>query len=51
MVFSLEVLGLIKCDNTRIGFSTQSPQGDGCIVVFSDIKYEHRKVLSYRTGD
>ena len=41
--FLLRAFKLDKTDNIRIGFSAQSPAGDGCIVDFSNIQFQAKK--------
>lgn len=37
--------------NPQIGFSAQSPTGQGCTAVFADIKYEERVIADIRNGE
>jgi uncharacterized protein len=37
--------------NLKIGFSAQSPTGDGCEVVFSEIDYQQRTLQDFRSGE
>jgi len=38
-------------EGCRVGLSVQSPTGAGCRVVFSDVKYEVRKLTDIRSGE
>ena len=42
-------LGELK--NPRIGFSSQSPTGEGCTATFSEISYETRRLKNIRSGE
>ena len=42
-------LGELK--NPRIGFSSQSPTGEGCTATFSEISYETRTLKNIRSGE
>jgi regulation of enolase protein 1 (concanavalin A-like superfamily) len=42
---------LEKTDALRVGFSAQSPVGEGCSVKFSEIKLERRAPKDWWTGE
>ncbi len=42
---------LLKTDNIRVGFSSQSPAGKSCIVDFSDIELQKRKPIDFWKGN
>jgi regulation of enolase protein 1 (concanavalin A-like superfamily) len=49
--FPIRTFRLEKSDNLKIGFSAQSPMGEGCRVVFSDIDLQQRKVADFWKGN
>lgn len=49
--FIIRGFRLNKTDNLRIGFSAQSPTGDGCTVDFMDINLQERKLNDFWKGD
>lgn len=49
--FPIRGFKLDKTDNIRIGFSAQSPAGNGCSVDFSEINFQERKPNDYWKGD
>ncbi len=40
-----------KVENLRVGFEAQSPTGEGCNVVFSEIAYRPDLLKDMRTGE
>ena len=48
--FPIRTFKLDKTDNITIGFSAQSPSGEGCLVKFSDIDLQQRKA-DFWTGN
>lgn len=40
-----------KVENLRIGFEAQSPTGEGCTVIFSEITYRSDLLKEMRTGE
>ena len=40
-----------ELDNLRIGFSSQSPTGEGCMSTFSEIVYENKTLADTRSGE
>ena len=40
-----------KLQNLRVGFSAQSPTGQQCSAVFSDIRYRAGRLADYRNGE
>lgn len=40
-----------EIDELRVGFSTQSPTGEGCAVTFSEIVYEEKRLGDLRSGE
>lgn len=40
-----------KLENLRVGFSSQSPTGEGCTAVFSNIRYQARTLKDNRNGE
>lgn len=49
--FGVRGFRLNRTDNLRIGFSAQSPTGDGCSVEFSEIDLQERKLKDFWKGD
>ncbi len=49
--FLIRSFGLNKRDNLRIGFSVQSPVGNGATATFSDIKYKDKHPENWWTGE
>ena len=48
--FPIRMFGMGKSENLRIGFSVQSPVGEGSTAVFSDIKYQAQKPKNWQLG-
>lgn len=49
--FSLRSFRLMRTEALRVGFSAQSPVGDGCVVRFSEIRVERRVPKDRWLGD
>jgi len=47
----IRYFALAHPDELRVGFVAQSPTGDGCSVIFSDIKYTPQAVQDIRSGE
>lgn len=48
--FPIRMFGMGKSDQLRIGFSVQSPVGEGSTAIFSDIKYQAQKPKNWQLG-
>ncbi|OIR01144.1 hypothetical protein GALL_167770 [mine drainage metagenome] len=49
--FPIRGFRLNKTDNLQIGFSAQSPAGNGCAVEFSEINLQERKLRDFWKGE
>jgi len=49
--YPIRMFKLDKADNIQIGFSAQSPNGNECVVYFSEISFMQRKVGNIWLGD
>lgn len=49
--YLIRTFKLGKTDNLRVGFSAQSPVGEGCKVEFSNVSLQQRKIVSFWKGE
>jgi uncharacterized protein len=49
--FPIRIFALDKIDNVRIGFSVQSPSGEGCTANFSEIHFQEKSTLDWWKGE
>lgn len=48
--FPIRSFNLLETDNLQIGFSAQSPVGEGCKVEFSEVELQERKPIDFWKG-
>lgn len=49
--FPIRVFALANIDNLRIGFSVQSPVGEGSTAQFSEINYKNKEIENWLKGE